>query len=383
MKPDIFTTNNRSINIVGAGPAGLSAALIARKMGCTVNVYEQFSDVGGRFHGDFQGLENWTQDNDVLTELSQLDIHTDFDHTPVYEIVCFDSSGRSQVLRSLAPIFYLIHRGKQTGSIDQALKAQAIAAGVSIKFNTRTHKLQNGGVVADGPHRANAIAVGYVFETDMADGSFVVITDELAPSGYSYLIVNRGRGTVASCMFKDFHNERTYAERTVDFFKRHANLRWTNAKRFGGRGNFGPISSAISGMRLYAGEAAGFQDALFGFGLRYALISGHLAGTAFASSNPSSYDKLWHTKLRGLKKASLGNRWLFAHMGERGRRAVLNNLVIKRDPRRVLAQIYAPAWWKNIFANFNRISALLQTEQVHEDCDCTWCRCERSRLKND
>ncbi|NIQ15627.1 MAG: NAD(P)-binding protein, partial [Candidatus Dadabacteria bacterium] len=51
-KPDIFTTNNRSINIVGAGPAGLSAALIARKMGCTVNVYEQFSDVGGRFHGD-------------------------------------------------------------------------------------------------------------------------------------------------------------------------------------------------------------------------------------------------------------------------------------------------------------------------------------------
>ncbi len=372
------SSKHTTINIVGAGPAGLSAALAARANGNDVIVYEQFSDVGKRFHGDFQGLENWTQNDDVLGELSRLGINTDFDHTPVYEIVCFDDCGREQVLQANAPIFYLVHRGNQIGSLDRGLKAQAIDAGISIQFNTLARQLPNGGVVAEGPHRANVIAVGYVFETNMADGFYVAIAEKLAPSGYSYLLVNRGRGTLASCMFKDFHNERIYLERSVEFFKIHADLRWNHAKRFGGRGNFGPIRSAILGSRLYAGEAAGFQDALFGFGLRYALISGHLAGNEFATNEQSSYDKLCHTRLRRLTQASLGNRWLYAHMSEWGRRMVLNHLVMERDPRRILARIYAPAWWKYIFSMFNRIPLLLKTDQVHEDCDCTWCRCQRS-----
>ncbi len=62
------------IEISGAGPAGLAAALTVTAAGQRARVYERRSDVGGRFHGDFQGLENWTTDIDVLEELASLGI---------------------------------------------------------------------------------------------------------------------------------------------------------------------------------------------------------------------------------------------------------------------------------------------------------------------
>ena len=57
------------IEISGAGPAGLAAALFIQRAGGRVRIYERRKDVGGRFHGDFQGLENWTTDTDVIQEL--------------------------------------------------------------------------------------------------------------------------------------------------------------------------------------------------------------------------------------------------------------------------------------------------------------------------
>lgn len=73
----------RALDVVGAGPAGLSAALAARQRGVEVTVYEKRPDVGLRFHGDFQGLENWTSRTDVLAELEASGIETNFAHTPI------------------------------------------------------------------------------------------------------------------------------------------------------------------------------------------------------------------------------------------------------------------------------------------------------------
>ncbi len=365
----------RTVEIVGAGPAGLSAALAARAGGEEVVVYEKRPDVGARFHGDFQGLENWTADADVLAELESFGIATTFDYTPVRELVCFDPRGVPHTVRADLPIFYLVRRGSDPGMLDHALKTQALEAGVTIRFESKHQHTGGGAVVAEGPHRADVIATGYVFDTDMSDGCYAAVADRFAPAGYSYLLIDRGRGTVATCLFERFHDERSYLEDTVEFFERNAGLRWRNAKRFGGSGNYDRVRHPIIGNRLYAGEAAGFQDALFGFGLRYAITSGYLAGTSHGSR--PRYDELCRTHLSGLNAVSVFNRWLYARLGDRGRRAVLRHAVAGHDPRRLLQRIYAPVQWKLALARWLPRAPLLPAEHARDDCDCTWCRCSR------
>lgn len=363
------------LDIVGAGPSGLSAAIAASSRGAEVTVYEKRSEVGARFHGDFQGLENWTGSNDVLAELEAGGITVDFDHTPVYEIVCFDPGGATHTVRSAKPIFYLIRRGSEAGSLDQALKTQALNAGVTLRLGVRQRQIAHGGVVAEGPHRADVIATGYVFETDMANGCYAAVSDRLAPAGYSYLLIDQGRGTVAACQFDHFHDERQYLAATVDFFEREVGLRWHSARRFGGSGNFERVLRTVVGQRRYVGEAAGYQDALFGFGLRYALISGHLAGRASGAGDVTDCEREEH--LHGLNAASICNRWLYQRLGDRGRGWVLKRIVAGRDPRRLLRRIYAPARWKSVIAGWQPSKPLLR-EPAHRDCDCTWCRCRRN-----
>ncbi|GMR14797.1 MAG: NAD(P)/FAD-dependent oxidoreductase [Gammaproteobacteria bacterium] len=367
--------SSRTLEIVGAGPAGLSAALAARASGAEVTVFEKRPDVGARFHGDFQGLENWTSETDVLAELESLGIKTGFDHTPVYEIVCFDPSGVMHTARSAIPIFYLVRRGSGHGTLDQALKAQALEAGVMLRFGERRRRVPNGGVVAEGPHRADVIAAGYVFETDMADGCYAAISNRLAPGGYSYLLIDKGRGTVATCMFERFHDERQCLAATVDFFEREVGLRWRTRQRYGGSGNFQRVDRAVIGERRYVGESAGFQDALFGFGLRYAFLSGHLAGSIDGPA--SAYEQAWVARLAGLNAASVCNRWLYERLGDRGRRAVLGRAVAGRDPRRLLQRIYSPKRWKTALARWLPNTPLLSAGNQPANCDCTWCRCHR------
>lgn len=363
--------NGPRVEIVGAGPSGLSAALAARARGAEVTVYEKRPDVGARFHGDFQGLENWTSETDVLAELERLGIGATFAHTPVYEVVCFDPDGTHHTVQATHPIFYLVRRGKESGSLDQALKIQAIDAGVELRFGQRVRHISQG-VVAEGPHRADVIATGYVFDTDMANGCYVVVGNQLAPAGYSYLLIDQGRATIATCLFDRFHEEKRYLDNTVDFFTREVGLRWQNRQRFGGSGNYQRVARVVVGDRCYVGESAGFQDALFGFGLRYALISGHLAGqdTGYA------YEQAWRTRLGGLNSASVFNRWLYTRLGDWGRRTVLRHAVRGHDPRRLLQRIYAARRYKATVARWLADPMPLSAAGP-TNCDCTWCRCQR------
>ncbi len=334
-------TLDAPILVAGAGPAGLAAALTANRAGRAVIVYERARDVGHRFHDDFEGLENWSAEGDVLDELAAIGIDPTFDHTPVREVTVFDPRSRAHTYRSARPFFYIVRRGSSSGTLDTSLKRQALTRGVEIRFGQAHHPAE--GIVAHGPRGTDAIVVGYIFATTAADGAYAVLSDRLAPKGYAYLLVVQGRGTVAACMFADFRNEKRYLERTLAFFREHVGFEMSNPRRFGGAGNTRVPTTARRGRALLVGEAAGFQDALWGFGMRYALLSGSLAARALVSGRVEDYDRLWKRRLGGILRAGVVNRLLYATLAERGYAGLLWLLDRTPDPRAWLRRLYRPS----------------------------------------
>lgn len=370
---------DRELHVVGAGPGGLAAAIHAARRGSRVVVHESGADVGGRFHDDFQGLENWTSPGDVLEELAALGIEADFDHHPVRRQRCFDARGREFEFRSEVPFFYMVRRGPFPGSLDTALKQQALAHGVEIRFGDRVDHLPQGGVVARGPRRSDVIAVGYVFETDADDGAYGVLDDRLAPRGYGYLLIHGGHATLATCMFADFHRERECLERTAEFFRERLGFSMERPRRFGGLGCYALPRSGRHGRLLLAGEAAGFQDAFWGFGMRYAMRSGVFAARSILEEGAGDYDRLWQPDLRSLLETGVVNRYLYTKAGNAGYRVFLGMLARSRDPRAWLRDWYGGSAWKRMLLPLARraLSAAAESECVREDCDCTWCRGSR------
>lgn len=336
------------VSISGAGPAGLAAAITLARAGVPTVVRELRSDVGGRFHGDHQGIENWTTRGDVLEELTAIGIEPRFECASFREGFFFDPSGREFSLRSPDPFFYLVRRGPGPGTLDSGLKAAAIACGVKLRFGEREQEPRETTIRAHGPGGCDAVAVGYVFQTDMSDGIFGVLSDVLAPKGYGYLLIHRGQGTMAACLFDEFEEEKRYLDRTRDFFERRVGLRMTNPRRFGGTGQFRLARSACRDGVLLAGEAAGFQDALWGFGIRYALLSGCLAARSLLSG--TDYDRLWKRRFGGLQKTSVVNRYFYSRMGHTGYRWLMRALREAPDPRDWLRRFYAPSLWKSLWA---------------------------------
>lgn len=102
----------------------------------------------------------------------------------------------------------------------------------------------------------DAIAVGYVFDTDVADGSWLAFDDALAPLGYADLLIHGGPGTGASCMFAGFKREAEDVARTVEALREWVGLRMENARPFGVSPSSGVPRSATQGDHVLIGEHA-------------------------------------------------------------------------------------------------------------------------------
>ncbi len=341
------------LTVAGAGPAGLAAAIRAARAGWRVTVYERRPEVGARFHGDLQGLENWSTAGDVLEELRTWGIEPAFRHHPFREVTVFDPAGQAHRCRGRRPLFYLVRRGPEPESLDQALRHQAEALGVRLHLGRPAPPPAGWRIQAHGPRSGNVIALGLVFETEAPDGCWAAASDRLAPKGYAYLLVAGGRGTVAACLFADFHRRRECLAATLAFFRERlglgtARLPMERPRPFGGTGLFAPADRAAAGPVLRVGEAAGFQDALFGFGIRYAMRSAVLAVDALLTGEPERYERAWRRALARRFRAAVVNRYFYERLGDGGYGGFLRAVAAAPDVRRWLRRYYGPSLWKDL-----------------------------------
>lgn len=271
--------NKKNIKILGAGPSGLTAAINLARAGYDVHVYEKRNDTGKRFHGDLQGLENWSSDLNVIRELEEMNVYINFDCTPFLNLIM--TNGKNQRVSQYPedkPLCYLVKRGALPGSLDQGLKTQAIEAGAKIHFN-ETISLTESNIVATGPISKEIFAVdkGIVFETDHEDVNLFLVNDEAAYKGYSYLLITKGYGCMCTVLFDKFSLLDDCYQKSKDILTDLISFDIRNPRSVGGMGCFSTKNMFKKDGVLYVGEAAGIQDLMWGFGIRTAMQSGYLA----------------------------------------------------------------------------------------------------------
>jgi len=80
----------KEIKIIGAGLSGLTAGINLAQAGYRVKIFEKNDRVGKRFHGDYQGIENWMYDQDALEHVQGLGIRLNFSYHPIRNVKIID-----------------------------------------------------------------------------------------------------------------------------------------------------------------------------------------------------------------------------------------------------------------------------------------------------
>ena len=215
----------------------------------------------------------------------------------------------------------------------------------------------------------------------MEDIAAAILDNRLAPKGYAYLLIHKGKATLATCMFGEFKRERECFESTVDTFRKvFPSLDIMDSKEFGGYGNFFFGKPVFENERYYVGEAAGLQDCLWGFGLRYAITSGCLAARSIIEG--LDYSALLKKELLPMQRTSLVNRFLFERLGNSGYALFIKRLT-DTDIVKALRKQYNPSLWKSLiypYASWRYKSRLVDKGCHGADCVCVWCRCRKKEI---
>src|SRR3972149_10714862 len=128
-----------------------------------------------------------------------------------------------------------------------------------------------------------------------------------APGGYVYLLVADGKATLATVLLLSFERARTCLEKASALLGERLHLDMRHVRRFGGIGQF-RVPSRPGCDFSSPGEAGGFQDLLFGFGIRLALTTGHLAAPSLLGGGGCQSQR---REVEEILRASTCNRLLF------------------------------------------------------------------------
>ena len=248
----------KPVIIAGGGISGLVAAINLARAGREVEVHEARSEVGGRFHGDIQAIDNWLFEEPPLDFMKRANIRLDCVNSPLRRFTLLDYKNQSHEIRCAEPIMYLVRRGQMEGTLDQALKRQALDLDVRINLNSRLDPddpLVD--IVATGPRDAYGIVVGYVFKTSEPDGVTAVFDEKLCPGGYGCLTVLQGRGEIGAILTRDMKNGAQLRDRLLDYFKKLRNVDMQEVEEYSG---YGAVMHKPERNKIRIGEAGGFRD---------------------------------------------------------------------------------------------------------------------------
>lgn len=310
-------TKQSPINIVGAGPSGLASAIFLARAGREVHVHERYEASGKRFQGDLQGLENWSQKENVLDQFRSYGLEINFSAHPFHEVTFTDGKYSFQKT-SPEPLFYLVKRGTSSDSLDTALSKQA--SNLNIQIHYRSHFPETkADIIATGPLRNALIAndKGIVFPTSLPNMAIGIFHDDFAYQGYAYLLVSEGYGCLCTVVFKDLHRLNTCFERTLELARRLYPINLDKAHPVGGIGSFClNYPKQVNQSRLI-GESAGLQDLLWGFGIRTAIMSGQMAAQSLL--HQQDYPQIVENALKQYLEAGIVNRYLWEKFKWRSR----------------------------------------------------------------
>lgn len=279
----------KKVRILGAGISGMSAAINLAKFGLEAEVFEEREGVGNN-SGNFTSTIRNYEDMDALEDLRRFGI--ELEATGKVGRVIKKSPNFVSEVRGES--YYLLERGDEGNSLERQLYRKALDLGVKFYFGTKASE-KEADVVATGvpAKKANIFGAGYLFTmkgSGLKQNELALIYDNrISPSGYLCIIPGIRNLTVLSVSFSetDVSGLRNRLDEALqsDFFLKQMISGSRKIDRIEGSGFYeqDPIFMARRGKKLYVGEAGGFQDARRGFGIRYALITGHLAALSMAA----------------------------------------------------------------------------------------------------
>ena len=344
-----------NIKIMGAGLSGLTAAINLAKAGLTVDVFEKRDDCGKYFQGDINGLENWSSTADVISRFESMNIKTNYFCESFKTVHLTD--GKTVLENTFKnPMFYLLRRGSIENSLDQGLKKQALDSGVNIHFNSKVKK-EDMNIISTGPagKQHSGILKGILFDTESDDIAVSLINKKASNSGYCYLLITKGIGTICSVNLydKDIDAD-AYLKKTIEIITKLFDFDIKNEKQINGIGRFLVKPTLVENGKLLTGEAAGLQDLLWGFGMRYAIVSGYCAASSIIENK--NYKKIINTHLSRRIKTSVVNRFFCEKYGDNFYGYLLNQARKNDNWIDLLHKGYNPSWYSRVVYPFAKWS---------------------------
>ena len=339
------------IHIMGAGLSGLAAATTLAKAGVEVHVHDIREDSGKRFDGDFQALENWSMDADFFDQLRSWGYDpSEFKATEFSVVDLIHPDDEISKTHTPGIAYRIVERGTSDHTIDQGFKRMAIAAGANLHYKSRV-KEEDCQIIACGPKGTSAVAYGEIFNTKHPNHIAFQMNDKLAPGSYSYLIIIDGVGLICTCLWRKQKGSDRFLNETIAWYQdKYPEIDMEPIKRVGGKGDFTINKNYFQDGRYYVGESGGLQDFMWGFGMRMAVWSGHLAAEDILGN--CNYEKEVRKQLMPYVRTSVTNRFLMNRVGDRTFKFMckswMRNQAKKGDGLVWIGNLFRPKWYKTM-----------------------------------